>query len=166
MAIARKVWGAPAFDGPFDSKAKRELFIHHEAGPVRPAQSAAAERVIIRGIRNQHIRGNGWDDIGYSYVLFPSGRMYTGRGFRGLPAAQLNHNAGTVAICLAGHYDKQQISIAQKRRLIDAANNLHALGVRTVGGHRQVTQTACPGAKAYAWITPLAERTKLTRYHG
>lgn len=166
MAIARSKWGAPAFDGPYDGTAKRELFIHHEAGPVRHPQPEASEHVIMRGIRNQHIHSNGWDDIGYSYVLFPSGRLYTGRGFKGLPAAQLSHNSGTIAICCAGHGDKQQLTVMQKRRLIKAANHLHALGVRWVGGHRQVTATACPGQKIYDWVTPLAEQSRLSRYHG
>lgn len=167
MARSRHEWGAPPYSGPRDGHAKRELFIHHEAGPVRKPANATSEHGVMREIRNFHIHTRGWADIAYSYVLFPSGRLYTGRGFHGLPAAQLNHNSGTIAICLAGNYETQHLTDSQKRRLIEACNNLAKLGVRTVGGHREAPgqSTACPGSHVMPFLNTLADKSRLSRYH-
>lgn len=166
MAISRKTWGARRTNVSRDSRRKREVFIHHEAGPVRKPQSESQERRVMREIQAFHINSRGWADIGYSYVLFPSGRLYEGRGFSALPAAQANHNSGTIAICCAGHYDKQSLTPRQYARLVKACNNLAAKGLRTVGGHYQVFGTACPGRRIKSQLDKLARDTRLSRYHG
>ena len=165
MAVKRASWGSRKVSAPKDSQPKRELYIHHEAGPVRAEQSAAEEKQVMREIQAFHINSRGFKDIGYSYVLFPSGRLYEGRGFGALPAAQEGHNSGTVAICCAGHYDKQQLTPAQKKRLVTAANNLAKRGVKTVAGHREAPgqSTACPGKNVTGHLDELARASKLTR---
>lgn len=166
MAIARKTWGSRRTSLTRDPKRKRELFLHHEAGAVARATTEANERRAMRALQSFHMDRNGWADIGYNYVLFPSGRLYEARGFSAIPAAQGGHNSGTIAICCIGHYDKQKLTEAQKKRLVKAANNLAAKGVRTVGGHGEAPgqATACPGKHIRDWLTPLAARSKLVRY--
>ena len=51
--------------------------VHHTAGSnaYRPGASAA----IVRGIELYHVRGNGWNDIGYNFLVDRYGQVFEGR---------------------------------------------------------------------------------------
>ncbi|MGH3029467.1 MAG: N-acetylmuramoyl-L-alanine amidase, partial [Gaiellaceae bacterium] len=51
--------------------------VHHTAGTnsYTPGEAAA----IVRGIQRYHVKGNGWDDIGYNFLVDKYGRIYEGR---------------------------------------------------------------------------------------
>lgn len=163
MAISRRRWGARG-NVPQDGAKKRELFLHHtvSSGTKR---TRAQERAHMRQLEAGHIN-QGWSTIGYSYILFRSGRLYVGRGFRGLPAAQGGHNTGTVAIACVGNYDTHGLSRAQRLRLRSTAIWLRSRGVRTVGAHREAPgqATSCPGRHIVEFIPRLVKRTGLRRY--
>lgn len=165
MAISRARWGAKGTI-PNDPARKRELFVHHTVSkPGKVRWTRAEERAHMRELEQGHLN-NGWSTIGYSYVLFPTGRLYVGRGFRGLPAAQGGHNTGTVAIACVGNYDLQGPTRRLRLRLVSAAVNLRLRGVRTVGGHQQAPgqSTGCPGGTLMGFIPRLARLARLRRF--
>lgn len=99
----------------------------------------------------------GWSDIAYNYEVFPSGRVYRGRGFTHVPAGQLNHNAGTVAVCcVLGSADREIPSAMNLtlRRFVAWAEKYatHELKVR---GHGEVVNTSCPGPALRAFVPRL-----------
>ena len=51
--------------------------VHHTAGTnnYTRAQSAA----IVRGIELYHVKGNGWNDIGYNFLVDKYGQVFEGR---------------------------------------------------------------------------------------
>ncbi len=53
-------------------------------------------------MREWHVKGNGWSDVGYHYFIKKDGTVQTGRNIDASPAAQEGHNANTIAICLHG----------------------------------------------------------------
>ncbi|HMJ97613.1 MAG TPA: hypothetical protein VK486_17325, partial [Thermoleophilaceae bacterium] len=76
-----------------------------------------------------------------------------GRSHRKVPAAQLNHNRGTLAICVvAGPLDT---ITSRTRYVIERVLMLHP-SVRTLGGHRDVVATSCPGEHLYHAIPRIA----------
>ena len=86
--------------------------VHHTAGarPTSPAQSAA----IVRGIQAYHVNSNGWDDIGYNFLVDPFGQVFEGR--RGgitknvVGAHAQGFNTGSVGVSLLGTYTSAGIS--------------------------------------------------------
>lgn len=101
------------------------------------------ERAAMRAMQRFHQAGNGWTDLGYHYVIFPSGRVYEGRPARtvGAHAVNGNHMPG---ISCAGNYEHHTVTPQMR----DAIRDLMAhLGVRVLIGHYRIpgNSTACPG---------------------
>src|SRR5205809_4829465 len=79
--VSRSAWGANeeiVRATPIVASALRLAVVHHTAGTnaYTPAQSAA----IVRGIQLYHVKGNGWNDIGYNFLIDRYGTVYEGRG--------------------------------------------------------------------------------------
>lgn len=110
----------------------------------------------MRDLQRGHF-ANGWSDIGYSHVLFPNPegvpRIYTARGAQYVPAAQLNHNEGTIAIMVyMGAED--MVHESTKARLRSYVRWVDDYTGRTVAvrGHGEVFGTECPGPDLRAWV--------------
>lgn len=140
-----------------------EAFIHYaDAADAPKLKSLAAQKAALRGIQRFHQGERGWSDIGYHYVVFqayglvPGARAFQARETRYVPAAQAGHNTGTLAICVyAGPGDDLK---RNTRWLIEQIIEKYP-SVRTVGGHKDVTSTDCPGPKIYSQISQIAKAT-------
>ena len=55
------------------------LFVHH--AETSSCSDLATCSQIVRGIQDWHINGNGWCDIGYSFLVGGDGNIYEGRGW-------------------------------------------------------------------------------------
>ena len=53
-------------------------------------------------IRDWHVNGNGWSDIGYHYVIKRNGLVEAGRPVSISGAHAKGHNADSIGICLVG----------------------------------------------------------------
>lgn len=147
---ARKLWRANA---PKDTPTRDDwsrgvtLVVHHTAGAA--PRTAPLEVDEMRNIQRMHQRTNGWNDIGYNYVIMPSGRVYEGRGFGVRGAHTENHNTGTIGVSFAGNYETSKPtarSIAAYHLLV-ARLRIKGARITRVTGHRFMPDqaTACPG---------------------
>ena len=79
--IPRLVVGRGRVDPPRARRCTRPrssfAVVHHTAGTnnYTAAQSAA----IVRGIELYHVKGNGWNDIGYNFLVDKYGQVFEGR---------------------------------------------------------------------------------------
>lgn len=133
------------------------LIVHHSAGTNTATDWAA----VVRAIRNAHVNGNGWDDVGYNYLIDPNGMIYVGRGNDTRGAHFCGDNTGTMGTCMLGDFTNQVPTNAALRSLeqllawkaadrnIDPlGTSFHAAGeqlLTNIAGHRQGCSTACPG---------------------
>lgn len=138
-------------------------FIHHTASPYGDPDSFAEQCAVMREIEREHL-AKGWDGIGYSFVVFQpfrrkvkhGARIFEGRGMNRIPAAQLNHNYGNSAVCVVGNFDNEPVfglTVDKVVALVKRMPGRHLLG------HRDVNDTACPGAHLYANLPTIRKRT-------
>ena len=57
-------------------------------------------------LRDWHVNGNGWSDIGYHFVLLLDGTIEEGRPLRRQGAHVKGHNKNTVGVCYIGGVDE------------------------------------------------------------
>ena len=174
---------------PLIAKTLKLALVHHTAGTndYTPAQSEA----IVRGIELYHVQGNGWNDIGYNFLVDRFGTIYEGRA-GGITrdvigAHSQGFNTGTVGISLIGNFQ----STAPPKAMQDALVKLLAwrldvahvdplstvaytsggnakfkagkvVTLNAISGHRDTYFTECPGAAAYALLPAIAKRVAAT----
>ena len=178
------VRAAPRF-----APAVRLAIVHHTAtsNSYTPAQAAA----IVRGIEVYHVKGNGWDDIGYNFLVDRFGTVYEGRAggiARNVIGAHAEgFNSGTVGVALIGNFTNARPPKAMQAALVDllawrldvahidplsrvvylSGGNAkfragRSVTLRAISGHRDTGPSECPGSAAYALLPDIAKRVSLT----
>lgn len=136
-----------------ESRPIRRLFIHCSA--TKPSM----DHVDAEWLRRIHVDENGWDDIGYHYVIGRDGRIERGRDPQVAGAHARGHNHDSLAVCLAGGIDEAgrpdcNFTADQWGSLRALVVNLLASfpDIQWIGGHRDVDSTkACPTFDVKAW---------------
>jgi hypothetical protein len=186
--LSRRTWGAneeirrapPGF-------APRVQFalVHHTAGTNNYSRSQSA--AIVRGIEIYHVEGNGWNDIGYNFLVDKYGQIFEGR-FGGVDknvigAHAEGFNTGSVGAAVLGTYNDSAPPAVARNALanllawrldlahvdprstvtwLSGGNPRFAPGVpvllRAVSGHRDAGFTSCPGAALYAQLGAIAQK--------
>jgi hypothetical protein len=170
----RNVWHPHHGTGDMDRAIKRECYIHHSAGFFRRHEHVAEMAATMRDIEHFHVATNGWSGIAYNYLVFqPYGKLkkahiFTGRGARHIPAAQLGHNTGTIAICVVDDPDGERLQPVTEHALAEFVRNLQkrdGVSLRVLGGHRDAPgqSTACPGPRIYPHLSHIAKAAGLKR---
>jgi N-acetylmuramoyl-L-alanine amidase/FlgD Ig-like domain len=193
--ITRAEWGANEAirrnrkKGPQIADNVHVAIVHHTAGTnnYTRAQSAA----IVRGIELYHVRGNGWDDIGYNFLVDKYGQVFEGR-YGGIQKAvvgahALGFNFGAVGVALIGNYNGAGLTAAARASLVSllawrldvahldplsqvsrvSAGNPEyrkgtAVALRAISGHRDTYPTSCPGSNLYAQLPSIARQVAAT----
>ncbi|MCZ0963905.1 peptidoglycan recognition protein family protein [Paracoccus benzoatiresistens] len=136
----------------------REIIVHCSA--TRPEWMDGrpiAEKVAE--IRRWHL-ANGWNDIGYHWIIDRPGKVLVGRGETVIGAHTVGKNSGTIGVCLIGghgsaetdsfsdHYTRaQDVTLGQ---MIDAISS--RTQIERVSGHNEYAAKACPGFNVPKWI--------------
>lgn len=147
---SRSSWGAPRTPGgSIQRLSSSSIPIVHHTGSfygINKNSSKAQEAAVLRNIRSYHM-GKGWSDIAYSHLIFPSGRVYTGRGWNRIPAGAIGWNTGNWHPCVVGNYELREPSEAAVRSLRALVRRFRKRtgSKRTALGHLDVNPTDCPG---------------------
>jgi hypothetical protein len=193
--VTRAQWGANEAirrnrkKGPKIADNVHLAIVHHTAGTnnYSRAQSAA----IVRGIETYHVLGNGWDDIGYNFLVDKYGQVFEGR-YGGMEKAvagahAMGFNFGSVGVALLGNYNGAGLTAAARASLvsllawrldlahldplsrvtrISAGNPEYTKGtsvdLRAISGHRDTYPTSCPGNSVYAQLPAITRQVATT----
>ncbi|MEO5877568.1 MAG: peptidoglycan recognition family protein [Streptosporangiaceae bacterium] len=163
--VRRSQWGARAPRvQPSFLASTRGVKVHYTGDNMDPRLKDDHDRCAprVRSIQDGHMDGNGWNDIGYSFVVCPHGYVYEARGLHHLPAANgPGLNSGHYAVLgMVGNKGLTVPTDAMLNGIRDAIDHVRAQGDagKEIKGHRDGYSTDCPGPKLYAWVKAGAPR--------
>ena len=167
----RACW-CPSGDCPIDTTPEPTIashfIVHHSAGQTTSSDFAA----VVRSYYDFHTVTNGWDDIGYNWLIDGNGIIYEGRG-QGLQGAHFScMNQKTIGICVIGNYENATPTVEAINALQDfiawgaCEEDIDVLGMDfhpnsdlnldNISGHRDgndsanaCSTTVCPGENLY-----------------
>lgn len=153
--VGRRLWGSGDPRQPYGLRGPlRAVVLHHTNGAPESLEAGDphAEAAYVRRIQRGHFE-RGFDDIGYHFVIMPSGRIFLGRPTWAVGAHVKGHNADTVGIALAGDFNSQGPTpqaigaIGHVRgKLIPAGTAVPLLG------HSDLAAKDCPGASLIHYL--------------
>ncbi|GAB2962097.1 N-acetylmuramoyl-L-alanine amidase [Nonomuraea fastidiosa] len=163
--VLRREWNARAPRGDYTQlDSTKGVKVHYTGGRVDEAIVSDHARCValVRSIQAYHMDGNGWIDIGYSYVACPHRKVFEGRGLHHLPAANgPGLNAGHYAVLgLVGNAGLVRPPDGVLHAIVDAIEFVRRNGSagKEIKGHRDGYATDCPGEPLYAWVRRGAPR--------
>ena len=121
-----------------------KIIIHCSATPE-------GKDFTVQQIRQWHVQGNGWRDIGYHFVIYRDGSIHKGRPIEQVGAHTTGQNAHSIGICYIGGMTadnktpKDTRTEAQRLALIKLVRELKAsYPSATIHGHNEFANKACP----------------------
>lgn len=156
--IGRAQWTRTGVSRPRDinpMNGVRRITVHHDGMPVTTLRSGRDVAARLEQIRSSHVVGRGWADIGYHYIVDPSGRVWEGRNIRFQGAHVKDQNENNLGILVLGNFD-QQTPTAQATSTLDRfiLNQMqtYRIGMSNVRTHQERDQTACPGRSLQGYM--------------
>jgi hypothetical protein len=171
-------------DGLPDSKGVREVhevnhcILHHSAGSNTKTDYVN----VVRNIFLLHTQTNGWDDIGYNFVVAQDGTIFEGREHQNKDSTDnikgahfCGKNTNTMGICLLGNY----MTTSPTPEAVKSIEHLFTWkcykdGIKPLGstnhptstspllpniaGHQDGCATACPGDSLYRLLPDITWR--------
>jgi len=182
--IAASEWRkglTPPIEAPIKTTVKH-VIVHHSAGSNTTTNFLEAVRNIYTFHTTPPPNGNGWNDVGYNFLITQDGTIFQGRDGQGimdgdnvLGAHFCGKNNGTMGICLLGNYNEVQPTNIAIKSLINLAGwklgkeKLPVIGqfqhtdglLNIISGHRDGCATECPGNNLYAKLAEFRQKINL-----
>ena len=161
----RREWTHKAIDRRCtrQNEAHPVLYVHYSDSPGRGLKTKAKQVAAVDAIREYHVNGNGWYDIGYSYIcaqpwgFYPKARIWRGRGKGYVPASQDGHNTGSVSVCVIAN----GLESLKPQTITAIAALARELGCSRILGHKDVNATSCPGSAIYSALPKIRKQARL-----
>lgn len=130
------------------SRSINEIIVHCAATPE-------GKNFTVEQIRNWHVNGRGWKDIGYHFVIYLNGSIHAGRPVEQVGAHCLNHNQHSIGVCYIGGCTaegkkaKDTRTPAQKKALLELLTELRSIYPKArIHSHSDFANKACPAFNA------------------
>jgi N-acetylmuramoyl-L-alanine amidase len=97
-------------------------------------------------IKDWHVKGNKWSDIGYHYVVRRNGEIEAGRPLETAGAHANGVNANSVGICWVGTTSPSPEQYESLVGIINFVRGKYNIPIEKVLGHREAVKTSktCP----------------------
>lgn len=120
-----------------------KIFIHCSATPE-------GRDIKMETIKSWHVKGRGWRDIGYHFVIELDGMLRPARRMEQMGAGVKGHNEHSIHVCYVGGIDKSKNpkdtrTEAQRETLNTIIGGLlKEYPDASVHGHNEFANKACP----------------------
>jgi hypothetical protein len=137
------------------------LTVHHWGVDV--AGMNTEKSFMIRrmdGLLCSHLARN-YGDIGYHFVLDPTGRLWEGRSLELEGAHVCGENEHNLGVMLLGNFQSERPTDAQLLslgRVVKWATALYSIDGHRVFGHCDLASSVCPGMNLYPQVRIMREK--------
>jgi hypothetical protein len=188
---SRADWGAePSWRSgkPSYNRTVQQVHVHHTVNSNDYGKADVPG--LLRGIYRYHTHDLGWSDIGYNFLVDRFGRTWIGRAGGARRPVQgahtLGFNSTSTGVAVIGNFEDRDPG----RRVIGAIARLagwklhrydrrprgwvkvwshgsdrfgrgRVVTLRTIDGHRDTNETACPGERLYDRLPDVRRRAAL-----
>ena len=134
------------------------IIIHCSA--TKPSMDIGADEIT-----DWHVKGNGWSDIGYHYVIRRDGSIEPGRDLKKDGAHAKGHNKDTIGICLVGGVNdkgtpQDNFTPNQYETLNTLVQDVLFRDCTStecyIKGHNELSNKACPSFDVQEWRQKVA----------
>lgn len=145
--VERVEWEARSPNGSYGQHTPDHITIHH----TDTTYDQSNPGVSVRRVQNDHMDHAGYHDIGYHYLVSPTGTVYRGVLEQNLGSHVRRQNTRNLGIALIGAYQSDEVPPqAQMRavaRMVRYASEKYDIPIdRTnIKGHIERMNTYCPG---------------------
>ena len=156
--VPRSQWarlGVARQDDIYGMNGIRRITVHHDGMPPTSLASMRQVASRIEQIRQSHVVGRGWADLGYHYVIDPAGRVWEGRSIRYQGAHVHNQNENNLGILVMGNFDIQSptsAALASLDRFLFSQMQQYRISLTNLRTHKERAPTACPGRNLQAYM--------------
>ncbi len=104
----------------------KRIQLHHTYSPSYKNFNGKNNIALQEGMKNHHVKKNGWNDIGQHFTVFPDGNVVTGRSLEKDPAGIYGANKGAICIECLGDFDKgkDDMTNSQKNAIVNTVKAL------------------------------------------
>jgi hypothetical protein len=130
------------------------ITIHHsgvDSGFISGKPEAAR---MLNSIRKSHLQQQ-WADIGYHYIIDPTGRIWEGRPVQYQGAHVKMNNEHNLGIMVMGNFDSERPSAAALSsldRFVADRMRQYRVPMTRVYTHQEIMATACPGRNLQGYM--------------
>ena len=180
VTVDQDIWRA-GLDAPTVKPAAHKvthIIVHHTATSNTDSNYVN----VMRNIYLYHTRVNGWDDVGYNFLVAPDGTIFQGRDGVGVDeddnikgAHFCGKNTNTMGISMIGDYQhipptdtalqalEQLIAWKMNKENIEANDTTIHNGtlLNTISGHRDGCATECPGDSVYVRLPQIRNEVEV-----
>ena len=120
-----------------------KIFIHCSATPE-------GRDIKMETIKSWHVKGRGWRNIGYHFVIELDGMLRPGRPMEQIGAGVKGHNENSIHVCYVGGLDKNKKPMDTRTDAQRETLNTIVAGLQkeypdaSVHGHNEFSSKACP----------------------
>lgn len=140
-----------------------KLVIHHlDFGDLPKDATQADELLVMDAVYAFHVNTRRWGGMGYHVIAFRSGRMYITANWNRWGAHTYMENDDSRGFAIAGDW-LNAVPPESLRRSVAQAVARHDKVYRTTAnlyGHKDFTQTSCPGNRYKEWVPQLRSLTE------
>ncbi len=165
--ISRSQWGAHAPVLAMKKHTLQRITLHHSGVAAKKGRDS---RELIRKLQaysqQSAMLGDGktkpvWADLPYHYLIYANGDILEGREWQYAGDTNTDYDpSGHLLICVDGNFEEEMPTpeqIQALRQLLKYLTLRHQILATEIGGHRDLSETLCPGRHLLPWISQLRE---------
>ena len=139
----------------------QRITVHHSAVYSSSISSKADAARMMNSIRAGHMAQQ-WADIGYHYVVDPTGKVWEGRPVTIQGAHVKDNNEHNLGVMVMGNFDSEHPTpqaLAALNAFLTDQMRRYRVPISRLHTHREIKPTACPGRYLQAHMVQARSRS-------